>query len=227
MCARQIKKDRNGSRIRTVAVCLGLALICCPSSGCVSMAANMLYAIRGNELPAEYDGLSEKRVAIICSIEGASAGEAASTLLSSYISSILTEKLPKAHLVPTDEVDHRMEIEGWSKSDFGSIGKGLNADQVVMVRVSNLKLRDGATLFRGQCNMHVDVYDVKNGSKLVFTKNMADHAFPQHGGVPVTDTTEANFRNAYLQLVAAKIAALFHKVDPTQEYALDATAGRI
>lgn len=227
MFAQRIKKDRNCSPVNFVLASLGLGLVYGLSSGCVSMAANMLYAIRGNELPAEYDGLTEKRVAVICSTDGASAGDAASTLLTSYICTILTEKLPKAHLVPPDEVEQRMEIEGWSKTDIGSIGKGLNADQVVIVKISDLKLRDGATLFRGQCNIDVDVYDVKTESRLVFTKKMADHTFPQHGGVPVTDTTEANFRNAYLQLVASRVAALFHKVDPTQEYALDATAGRI
>ncbi|MBX3422621.1 MAG: hypothetical protein KF752_13795 [Pirellulaceae bacterium] len=207
------------------AITLGLlTLLLIPSAGCVSAAANMLYAIRGNDIPAEYKGLTEKRVAVVCTTNGAVASDAANTLIASFICSQLQDNLPKAKVIPQAEVERWIEIESWSGNDPLAVGRGVKAEQLIFVKVNDLKLRDGATLFRGQCNVEVSVYDLQADGKLVFNKQLGNHSFPQHGGVPITDTTEANFRSTYLQHVARRAAVLFHPVDATWEYALDATS---
>lgn len=196
------------------------------NAGCIRFAANLLYAIRGNDSPAEYDGLRDKRVAIICSTSGAVASEAVNSMLSSNIISSLSRNLPKADIVRQEEVDKWIQMDGFSDGDNQRLAKGVKADQLVTISVDNLKLRDGATLFRGQCDIHVAVYDMKNGGKQVFDKQIVEHSFPKNGGTPITDTTEAKFRSAYLQLVSYRISSLFHPYDPTFDVALDATMSK-
>jgi hypothetical protein len=186
----------------------------------------MLYVIRGNDRPAEYDGMKEGRIAVFCSTTGTSASEAVNSLITSNIISGLSRNLPKADLVRQEEIDRYMEIEGWNDGDPLKLAKGVKADHLVTVAVDNLKLRDGATLFRGQCDIHVTVYDMKNGGRIAYEKSITEHSFPQNGGTPITDTTEAKFRSAYLQLVSYKISSLFHPVDPTFDVALDATSSK-
>lgn len=202
---------------------LVLLTLLVPTSGCISFAANLLYAIRGNDMPAEYADLNEKRVALICSTSGAVASEAVNSMLCSNISSALSRNLKKADIVRQEEVDRWIERDGWADGDPTRLAKGVKADQLVSVAIDNLKLRDGATLFRGQCDIRVTVYDIKNGGKIVFQKEIPEHSFPKEGGTPVTDTTEAKFRSAYLQLVGYRVSSLFHPVDPTLDVALDAT----
>jgi hypothetical protein len=192
------------------------------NSGCITLAANMLHAIRGNDAPAEFDGLKEKRFAIVCSTSGPTAGEAATSMLTSHITMALIRNLPKADIVRQDEVDQAIEREGLT--DIARIGQTLKADHLVRVQVDNLRLRDGATLFRGQSDVKVSVYDIKNNGRLVFEKEILEHSFPRNGGTPITDTTETKFRSAYLQLVGLKVSSLFHPVDATFDVALDATA---
>ncbi len=194
--------------------------------GCIPFAANMIRTIRGDDLPAEYNGLNEKRVAIVCTVDGKEANDASSSLLTSFISAALVQNLPKATIVSQEEVDRWAEIEGWSNNDALAIGKGVKADQVVSIQVSNLKLRDGATLYRGSSDIRVSVYDVAADGKLSFVKQFTEHSYPRIGGAPISGTTESKFRSAYLQVVGIKVANLFHAVDPTFEYALDATAAQ-
>jgi hypothetical protein len=196
------------------------------TTGCVRLAANMLYAIRGNDSPAEYDDLKESRIAVVCSTTGTGASEAVNSLISSNIISALSRNLTKADLVKQEDMDRFMEMEGWSDGDPLKLAKGVRADHLVVIAVDNLKLRDGATLFRGQCDIHVKVYDMKNGGRVAFEKEILEHSFPRNGGTPITDTTETKFRSTYLQLVSHKISSLFHPVDPTLDVALDATASR-
>lgn len=206
---------------------IGLVALLFTSGGCVQFAANLIHAVRGNDTPAEYAGLDEKRVAIICSVDGAVASEAASSVLTSYIGNALAQNLPKATVIGQEEVDKWLEIEGWSNNDALAIGKGVKADQVVRVQVSNFQLREGATLYRGSCDIRVVVYDIKADGRLAFEKQITEHAFPRVGGTPVSDTTEAKFRSVYLHILATKIASLFHPADPTAEYALDAKAAQL
>lgn len=211
---------------RWMICCLAISLGCI-NLGCVRIAANLIHAIKGNDIPAEYSGLTDKRVALICSVDGAVASEATSSVLGSYISSALQQNLPKATFVKQEEVDRWLEIEGWSSNDALAIGKGVKADQVVSVQVTNFKLREGATLYRGSCDIRVSVYDINADGRLAFVREIDEHAFPRVGGTPVSDTTDAKFRSIYLHLVATKVASLFHPSDPTAEYALDAKAAQL
>ena len=79
-------------------------------------------------------------------------------------------------------------------------------------------------MFRGQCDIGVTVYDINAKGAIVYRKQIPEFTFPKMGGPTIVDTTEPKFRNQFLKIIAIKVAGLFYPVDPTAEYALDATA---
>ncbi|MCA9194162.1 MAG: hypothetical protein KDB03_20475 [Planctomycetales bacterium] len=208
-------------RIRLILI-VSIALL--PLSGCVSFAANLLRAVYGNERPAEFDGLQEKKVAIVCSTDHGFASNATSAMLMRHIQANLNNNVKEIQLIRPDEVEQWLETHAAAGGDVLEAGKGVGADLVLAVDVVNMSLNDGPTLFRGKADISVSVYDVADGDKLLFERQFPDFAFPNSGGAPVTDTSEAKFRGMFLSVVAQKISGLFYPVDPTTDYALDATS---
>ncbi|MFO0943245.1 MAG: hypothetical protein U0930_21125 [Pirellulales bacterium] len=95
------------------------------NAGCIRFAANLIYAIRGNDSPAEYDGLRDKRVAIICSTSGAVASEAVNSMLSSNIVSSLSRNLPKADIVRQKRVDKWIQMDSFPTVTTNGLPKAL------------------------------------------------------------------------------------------------------
>ena len=195
------------------------------SSGCINLAANLLYAIQGDMRPAEFDGLKEKRVALICISSDGSGGESNRKLLESQISALLNSNVDKIDLVRPEEVAKWLSAHSSTDNEYLDIGKGLKADFLIAVDVDNLTLKNGATLYRGQCDINVEVYDISAGGKIVFHKDIPEFAFPKIGGTATTDVSEAKFRSAYLMIVAQTIASTFYEVESTSDFAIDATSG--
>ena len=206
-----------------------LPLIVClligSAPGCINLAANLIHAVRGNDRPAEYDGLTGKRVAVVVGTDKGLGNDTTSTLLTSYIQALMNTHLEDADVIAQRELEQWLDSHNGSDADYFEIGKGVNADVVVAVDVTNLSLKNGATLYRGQADISVSVFDVASGGKILYRKQMPEFAFPKLDGVPTTDTSIAKFRGAFLGIVAEKVAGLFYPVDPTTDFALDATSG--
>lgn len=192
--------------------------------GCVRFAANLVNAIQGKERPAEYPGFVEQRVAIACTREGSCSNDATSAMFTRYVHSLLNTNVKKIELVRQDEVDRWLEAHDWSPSDHAEIGEGVKADKLLVVDISGVKLKNGATLFRGVCDMEVTVYDIKNKNAIVFEKQFPEFTFPKEAGPTTHDTTEAKFHNLYVSILARKVATLFYDVDPMADVGLDATS---
>ena len=201
-----------------------LALACLlGAGGCINLAANLLHAIQGNNRPAEFDGLVEKRVALVCASDGGVGVDATSAMLTSYIHSALKSNVKKIDLVSQSEVERWLESHSDAGGDYELLGQGVGADLVVAVEVTNLRLRNGATLYRGESDIDVTVIDAANGHSL-YRKHIPEFTFPKLGGPTTTDITESKFRAGYLTIVARTVSGLFYEVDATADFALDATA---
>ena len=194
------------------------------ATGCVRLAANLVNAIQGNEKPAEYNGFEKKRVAIVCNTDNGMSTDYSATQLIGYVHIALNKNVKDIELVRTEEVDRWLNAHGTEESDYLQIGKGVKADQLLVIDLAGMKIRDGATLYRGQCDISVAVYDIADEGAIVFKKQFPEFSFPKMGGPTTSDTTDAKFRTLFLTVVATKISGLFYAVDPTAEYALDATA---
>ncbi len=197
------------------------------TSGCIGLASNLLHAIHGNNRPAEFSGLKNKRVAVIVSTEaGINSTESAKSLTSLIQVALATNMKKKVDVVRQQDVDKWLDSNGWTEADFVEIGRGVDADIIVAVDLINLKLKDGPTLYRGQSDVNVTVYDVKDGGKTLFNKQFNEFSYPSMGGRPISDTSESKFRSAYLSVVASRVSSLFYEIEATSDFALDATSNR-
>lgn len=201
---------------------IGLFLI--NATGCVRLAANLVNAIQGNDRPAEYNGFEKKRVAIVCNTDNGMSNDYSANQLTGYVHMALNKNVKDIELVRAEEVDRWLDAHGSEESDYVQIGKGVKADQLLAIDIAGMKIRDGATLYRGQCDISVTVYDIADDGAIVFKKQFPEFSFPKMGGPTTSDTTDSKFRNLFLTVVASKVSGLFYAVDPTAEYALDATA---
>ena len=199
-------------------------LLLSSSMGCVRLVANMLYAIKGNDRPAEYDGFEEQRVAVVCGTDKGLSNDATTALMTGYVHMALNTNIKKIELVRPEEIEQWLDVHGSIESDYVEIGKAVKADKLLAIDISNLRVKDGQTLFRGQCDIGVTVYDLSAKGAIVYRKQIPEYTFPKIGGPTIADTTEPKFRNQFLKIIANKVAGLFYPVDPNTDYALDATA---
>lgn len=188
------------------------------------MAANMIHAITGNNRPADYDGLKEKRVAVVCLTDGGLAADANAAMLTNYIHAGFNSNIKKIDVVRASEVERWIDSHSSEGADYLEIGQGVKADRVVAVEVVNLSVKNGATLYQGKSDISVTVYDIPGGGKILYQKNIPEFVFPKMGGPTITDISEAKFRARYLAIVARTVASLFYPVDATADFAIDATA---
>ncbi len=206
-------------------ILLAMLAVCVPlTGGCINLAANMIHAITGNMKAADYDGLKGQKVALVCLTDEGMGTDATSTMLTSYIHSALNTNVKKIDLVRQSEVDRWLDAHGSSDADYLEVGKGVKADRVLAIEVLNMSLKNGATLFQGKSDITVTVYDVPEGGKILYRKQIPEFSFPKMGGPTITEISEAKFRARYLAIVARTISGLFYETDATADFALDATA---
>lgn len=194
--------------------------------GCVNLAANLLHAVHGNNRPAEFEGLQGKRVAVVCSTDSGLGSDATNSILTNNIQAALSMNVEDIKMVRSSEIDKWLDGHGWDESDYVEIGKGVKADRLLAIEVLNMDLMNGQTLYRGQADVTVTVYDISSGGKILYRKQIPEFAFPSTGGKPVTETSENKFRSFFLDVLANKIAGLFYEVDATADVAIDATMSR-
>ncbi|MEM7479466.1 MAG: hypothetical protein AAF483_31155 [Planctomycetota bacterium] len=215
-------KSKSFSRNQIALLSLGLLLVS-SGLGCINFVANMIHAVHGDMIPAEFDKLGGKKVAVVCRTDEGFQANATNSILHNNLQMALATNIEDVKLVRRSEIQNWLNSNGWEESDYFTIGKGVEADLVVAVEVANLKLRNGPTLYRGQADVSVKVYDIEHEGVPIYHKQMNEIAFPQNSGKPITDTSESKFRQFYLAYLTRKIGALFYPVDATADYALDAT----
>ena len=87
-------------RFRGGAVWIALLLLI-STSGCIGLTTNLLYAIKGRKLPAEFDGLEGQRVAVVCLAASPSQSPDSSTdQLSHAVEQLLAERVKKVEISP-------------------------------------------------------------------------------------------------------------------------------
>jgi hypothetical protein len=110
--------------------------------------------------------------------------------------------------------------------DPAVVGSRSGADYVVNVDVSDLKLKEGKTLYKGRSSSTVTVYKSGEGKGPVFRKSLPEFVYPQTGA-PVTDYDEATFQRIYLTTLANRIARIFYPYDPSTDVAIDAAISSV
>ena len=197
------------------------------SSGCAAfkLASVLAYAWKGETVPAQYEGLQGKRVAVVCLSDSSMyAGQ-----LSQAVEQLLESNVPKIETVPQREVYRWLDENNWNELDFSQIGEGVGADVVVAIELESLRLYDGMTMFHGQADLSIVVYDVSQQDKVLFRTDPFRFSYPNNAPLATTDMPEKQFRRLFINALSRRIATTFYGYDIHEDLAVDKTligAGR-
>ncbi|MCC9644433.1 hypothetical protein LOC71_19345 [Rhodopirellula sp. JC740] len=203
------------------AVCLLVSGLLLTQTGCLGLMSNLMHAMGADQIPAECELLEDSKVAVVTFTDRSQYSEdIAARLLSRKVSDILLRKIDDISLVREDEIQEYRDTHGWENSDFLDIGQGVEAEKVLAIELSGMKLREGATLYRGTAAVTLTLLDVETES-VVFRKEIDEFTFPSTAGQYTSETTESKFRKLYLQMLAERIGRVFHPYDFAETVALD------
>jgi len=217
--------DRSPLFARSLLVACCCALVAA-SGGCATGIATALYVIRGNMAPAEYDGLKEQRVVVVCRAPSSLPLELATVPkdLARQISNKLSVNVKKIVVVDQQEVDAWMDENAWD--DFKEVGRALKADQVVAVELMSFSTDLDHTLLQGRSEYSLHVYDMKNNGAVVFEKYPRPSQFPPNTAYSTLEKQKHVFRREYIAILADEVGRHFYPYDANASYALDSTTLR-
>jgi len=209
-------------RLYKTAFLLVAASLTIAQAGCIiPFAANLIHAAGGDLVPAEYEGMEKKTVAIVTSTDGSQySQDVVARELNRLVAAIISKEVDDVTLVRQDQIDRWRDTHGWDETDLAAIGRGVEADKVIGIEVVDLRLREGATLFRGRSETEVSVIDVATG-EVEYSRRLDDFTYPKLAGQDITETTESRFRKLYLTKLSQEISRSFHPYDLTEQFASD------
>jgi len=192
------------------------------TSGCAGLLTTLQWAGGKNLVPAEYDDLKGKRVAVVCVSDNSSYGTGSeSLLLAREVSLILRANVKDIELVRADEIADWIDRKGWDEIDYREVGRGVKAERVVAVGLAGFSIREGASLYKGRADVSVSVYDMADGGHEVFRKSVPEFGFPATGPYPAGDLSEVQFRRAFLNTLSQHVARYFYAYDVAEDYSRD------
>jgi hypothetical protein len=214
--------SRRGQNIRRSFCGVAALIFLAALPGCGPIAT-IAWLIHGPEmLPAEFDGLRGKRVAVVCldanSLSGPG-GEA--DAVGKAVTALLTKNVPEIHMVKQSEVADWLDNHGSDVTDYRDVGRGVKADMVVGLDLLSFNLHEGKTLLKGRAKVGVKVYDMKKGGELVYEAAPKEIGWPENGARHVTEN-EANFRTIFIGMLAERIARDFYAVELATSFGDDA-----
>jgi hypothetical protein len=210
-----------------IAVLLVSAMTLVANSGCPALLATGIYVWEGgNFVPAEFEGLQERRVVVMCkppsSHEYRHAG--ASRSIAASVSRLLVKNVKGIDVVNPREVDNWVDQSDWG--DFRELAHDVHADVVVHVELADFELYKGKTLYQGRADVTVTVYDMKERGNEMWSKHLGEILYPVNSGIPAQDKPVQQFEREFVEIVAEHIATNFYRHDPHNSFAIDAMANR-
>jgi hypothetical protein len=205
------------------AALLGLAIVAAALLPGCGPIATIAWLIHGPEMvPAQFDGLKGKRVAVVC-LDGNSlsgpGGEA--DAVAKAVAMTLGKHVPDIKVVRQSEVADWLDTHGDEVTDYRDVGRGVKADMVVGIDLLAFNLHEGQTLLKGRAKVGVKVYDMTKSGELVYQAAPREIAWPENGARHVTEN-EANFRTNFIYTLAERIARDFYEVELGMDFGSDA-----
>lgn len=220
--------DRSRTfRLHSVSILL-LATVVITSSGCLhSLLATGIYIVQGgNVVPADCDALEDERVVVICrppaSHEYRHAGAARN--IGMRVSALLEMNVSDIDVVSPREVDNWIDEQDWD--NFKDLGRSVKATRVVYIELDTFDLYKGKTLYQGNADVKVSVYDMTDRGRMIWEQNIGQLLFPKNSGIPAQDKPVQEFQRQFVEIVSKRIAVNFYKHNPDATFALDAVANQ-
>lgn len=217
-----MRKTTTADAIYSLRMLLPLCmLVLIAASGCIGASAQLMYVLFGHKTKAEFAGLEQNRVAVVTVTEDNSFGpDPLSEMVSRAVTMRLVENVKKIDVVPQGEIEDWMDSNGWGRPDFKELGRGVKADTVVVIEISDYRIHEGATLYKGHASYKVDVFDMTDEGRMVFTRGPKEFVFPRDGR-PSIESPERQFEIFYLNYLTNEIARYFYSYDSTETAAVD------
>lgn len=202
-----------------------LALAVFSAGGCQTLLLFPLWVLHGTDVPAKYEVLEDKTVAVVCRPVPALMYSSAMVDrdLAREVNRLLQLNGRKIHVIPQRDVVEWLDENGdWS--DYTEVGRGLGADMVLGIDLQDFELELDSTLYQGRASLAVQVFDCNVQGEPVVEFELPQMIYPPNVGVPATDKPKRVFRNEYVRVLADQIGRYFYAHDPHTDYALDAKA---
>jgi hypothetical protein len=202
--------ERRCCSIRLPALLTLLALVVA-AAGCKTalISAGLLW--NGYEVPAEFDGLKDKKVVVVCKmISTEFSNMHTERALAEAISERLKVNSKKIHLIEPQKAIALRDEKGLD--DAIEIGKQLKADKVIAIDIESFRVNEGQTLYRGRSAMSIHVFDVATKDD-EWHKQPPQFEYPSIGPTPAQEMSEADFRNRFIANLADQIARYFYPHD--------------
>lgn len=209
----------------SLAVLSTLIAVAISQSGCSTMVA-VMYVLKGNAINAEYTGLKNKRVAIVCRpvVELQYANGSVSSDIAKQVGVLLKQHLRKVEIIDPERVAEWTDEHTWD--DYTEVGEALDADLIVGIDLQNFSIYQGQTLYQGKAQAGITVYDIADGGKVVFQKKMPQTIYPPNTGVPTSEKPEDEFRRQFIGVLGDEIGRYFYEHDASADFARDSNSLR-
>lgn len=215
--------DRNLGQHRRLGTTLILCGLILTASGCTSGLATAMYLIRGTDIRAEYNGLKDKRVAVVCRplVDLQYRSSNAAKDIGRELGKLLKQGVRKI-----DVIDHR-KIAEWldenSWDEYVEVGRAVEAEMVVGIDLEHFTIFESQTLYQGKANVTVRVYDCQTG-EMTYEKILPQIVYPPNTAIATSEKQESQFRREFVRVVADQVGRHFYNHDRYADFASDATA---
>lgn len=214
--------DCSTSRSRWILSAALLAMVTVASQGgCTSMLATVAWVIQGGEVPAEYTGMKNKSIAVVCRplVELEYTNSRSAEEIAKQVGGLLEAKIRKTRVIDPRQVAQWTDEHDWN--DFAEVGKALKADLVLGIDLSEFSLYQGQTLYQGKARIVLKVYDVAQNGKVVYEKKLPPTVYPPNVAIPTSDRPEDQFRQQFIRVLSDEIGRHFYGHDTRADFARD------
>ena len=212
----------NQKLTRRLSVCLLLASALLVLPGCIGAMSQLMYVIKGHKTPASFDGLSEKKIAVVCISDASAYGPDPLTYsVSNALSIKLARGLKKSTVVPVTQIEEWIDTNGWDQRDFIALGEGVGVDAVVAIDIASYTIHEGSTMFKGKADVTATVYNIDKDGQIEHHYGPNIFEYPK-AGRPAIQTTDRQFEAMYLGQLVIHLANQFCEHDHLDSFANDA-----
>ncbi|MCL6502925.1 MAG: hypothetical protein K6T86_09600 [Pirellulales bacterium] len=201
----------------------GLLLCMAAAPGCRSLFTTAVYVIRGTNTPAEYTGLNDKKVAVVCrplqELQYSSAG--ACRDVAANVAALLKRHARRVKVIDPEKVERWVDENGME--DFVEVGRAVEADLVLAIDLESFNWLQGHTVYQGKADVLLTVHDVRDDT-ILWQKRMKQVVYPTAGVAAQDYGSEDQFRREFIGILADEIARHFYPHDATLDYARDSRA---
>ena len=127
---------RGITSVRAIVVTIAILMLPC-TTGC-GLFVNLYHAFSGGErVPARFEGLAGKRVAVVCvSTSEAYGPTSIPEVFAKQLSARLAREVDEIEIVHPNEIADWIDTNDWDQINYKDVGRGVNADLVVAVPAS-------------------------------------------------------------------------------------------